>query len=231
MDKEPTSLSNLSNDLLFSLAIQLDLHDLLKFCSSSKKINDTVCRKDNVWLYKLDKEFPNWKELKNSVTIKNPITLIPIIESKSVKDIYVTLYYLNIFTLLKEKLKIEDDIFKLNRLSFSDRRLTEIPKEIGILINLQGLYLNNNVLTEIPKEIGKLTNLQDLYITNNQLVQIPEEISQLINLKELSLQNNKLTTIPEEIVKLTKLEYLNVRHNPIKIPEKIRNMKGLMILK
>ena len=33
----------------------------------------------------------------------------------------------------------------------------EIPKEIGKLINLKGLYLKNNHLTgEIPKEIGKL---------------------------------------------------------------------------
>jgi hypothetical protein len=30
-------LSNLPNDLLFSLAIQLELPDLLKFCSTSKK--------------------------------------------------------------------------------------------------------------------------------------------------------------------------------------------------
>ena len=31
---------------------------------------------------------------------------------------------------------------------------------MGDLINLQGLYLHNNKLSEIPKEIGNLINLQ-----------------------------------------------------------------------
>jgi Leucine-rich repeat (LRR) protein len=41
-------------------------------------------------------------------------------------------------------------------------------------------------LTEIPKSIGKLTNLQKLYITN-KLTYIPKSIVKLTNLKILSL--------------------------------------------
>ena len=90
-------LGNLSNDLLFSLAIHLDLCDLLKFCSVNKRINNAICKKDNIWLYKLNIEFPNWRELKLAINIWNPITLFPIIRAKSVRDIYIILYHWNIF--------------------------------------------------------------------------------------------------------------------------------------
>jgi len=58
-------------------------------------------------------------------------------------------------------------------------QLKEIPKEIGSLINLQYLYLNDNQLQEIPKEIRFLINLQHLYLNNNQLKEIPKELYNL----------------------------------------------------
>ena len=90
-----TTIVDLTNDALFSLAIQLELPDLLKLCSSSKKINDYICRNDNIWLYKLNKEFPNWQELRNDKNIKDPITSKRIIEAKIMKDIYKILYTWN----------------------------------------------------------------------------------------------------------------------------------------
>jgi Leucine-rich repeat (LRR) protein len=228
-------LTELSNDALFSLSIQLNLEDLLRFCSSSKKINDVVCQKDNVWLYKLNKEFPNWQELHLDSTIKNPITLFPIIEAKSPKDIYVTLHYWNMFTIFRKKLKIKYslyEIYSLKYLFLSDRMLTEIPKEIGKLINLQYLNINNNKLTIIPKEIGKLTNLQELRLGNNSLTKLPKEIGKLTKLRVLNLAHNTLTQIPSEIGKLKNLEtlYLN-DNNLIEIPQEIQDIKGLTIYK
>ena len=45
-----------------------------------------------------------------------------------------------------------------------------IPKELGSLANLRGLYLWGNQLTgEIPPELGGLANLQALYLSDNQL--------------------------------------------------------------
>ncbi len=90
-----------------------------------------------------------------------------------------------------ERIQIDENLegkYKVTYISLGYLQLTgEIPKEIGKLINLQELYLENNQLTgEIPKEIGKLTNLQRLYLNNNQLTgEIPKEIGKLMNLRYL----------------------------------------------
>ena len=209
--------SDLTSDVLFLLAGQLELPELLSFCSASKKINDTICRKDNIWYYKLEKEFPNWRTLLNdetsasSASIKNPKTLQPITTLKTPKDIYILLYWYNIFKILKEKLKIEEDIYKIFSLQYlylGNNKITEIPAEIGKLSNLQILYLENNEITEIPPEIGSLSNLQELYLQNNQITEIPKEIGQLSNLQRLDLENNSITEIPKEIKE--KLPHLNI---------------------
>jgi len=59
------NMENINRDELFQIAIMLDLPDLLSFCKSSKRINKTICQKDNIWLYKLNNEFPNYKNIKN----------------------------------------------------------------------------------------------------------------------------------------------------------------------
>lgn len=168
-------METLSSDTLFALAMSLELPELLRFCSSSKKINDLVCKRDNIWYYKLDKEFPNWREGMNSQgessqglksqEIKNPKTLIPISEMKTPRDIYIGLYWYNIF-------------------------------------KTQMLILGNNDIKVIPAGIGKLSNLQHLSLNNNQIKVIPSEIGQLSNLQILNLRNNMITVIPSEIKKM-----------------------------
>ena len=61
--------------------------------------------------------------------------------------------------------------------------LIKIPKNIGNLINLQVLYLNNNNLKKIQKSIGNLINLQYLYLHHNKLIKIPisKNFNKLIN--------------------------------------------------
>ena len=82
-------MNKLNKDELFLLAIELSLPDLLTFCSSGKRINDLVCKRDDIWNYKLNRDFmnqPNYKVLKS-----NP------------KDNYTLLYKL---TQIKEKLNV-----------------------------------------------------------------------------------------------------------------------------
>jgi Leucine-rich repeat (LRR) protein len=110
--------------------------------------------------------------------------------------------------------------------------LTKIPVEIGNLINLQILEINNNYkLTTIPVEIGNLTKLQILSLINNNLTTIPSEIGNLIKLQELHLNNNKLTTIPTEIGNLINLKKLKFDTNKLTtIPREIGNLKNLQEL-
>ncbi|MBS4171081.1 leucine-rich repeat domain-containing protein [Neochlamydia sp. AcF95] len=77
--------------------------------------------------------------------------------------------------------------------------LTFLPAEIGQLVNLKTLDLQQNSLTSLPPEIGQLSNLQNLYLSSNQLTALPVEIGQLSQLQDLSLSNNQLTVLPVKI--------------------------------
>ena len=236
------SLSDLAPDILFSLSTYLELPDLLNFCSSSKKINNVICRKDNIWYYKLNKDFPNWRELRGASSqrinsqeqgfIKHPKTLVSITDMETPKDIYIFLYHyniLNIFKILKKKLNLDSDkIYLLKKLYKNDRRIIEIPKEIGKLFNLQLLDLNSNKIEKIPKEMGKLFNLRELDLNYNLIKEIPKEIGQLFNLQRLELSNNQIKEIPKEIGNLSNLQDLYLRSNSIKeIPKEIGNLSNL----
>jgi ankyrin repeat protein len=52
-------MERLDPDTLFSIGILLELDDLLKFCSTNKRINNILCRQDNIWLYKIKQLSPS----------------------------------------------------------------------------------------------------------------------------------------------------------------------------
>ncbi len=110
----------------------------------------------------------------------------------------------------------------LQRLRLRDNQLTQLPKEIGQLQNLQVLSLLENQLTQLPKEIGQLQNLQTLGLAANQLTQLPEEIGQLQNLRVLDLGNTQLTQLPKEIGQLQNLQILDLDNNRLtQLPREI----------
>lgn len=72
-------MNSLRKDELFRTAIELDLPDLLSFCGASKIINDKICKRSDIWLYKINKEFPEYK----------------VVSSLSAKEQYEELYRFN----------------------------------------------------------------------------------------------------------------------------------------
>lgn len=54
-------MEKLNRDELFKIAILLDLPELLAFCRSSNKIDKLICQKNDIWIYKLKTEFPNYQ--------------------------------------------------------------------------------------------------------------------------------------------------------------------------
>jgi len=146
-----------------------------------------------------------------------------------------TLYDLKVVKEFLKDTKYKDysllELYKLQTLWLSDKKLTTIPKEIGNLFNLKEFYLSNNQLTEIPKELGNLTNLQILNLSNNQLTEIPKELGNLTNLEELNLGNNQLTEVPKELGNLTNLETLGLYNNKLtKIPKELGNLINIETL-
>ena len=125
-------------------------------------------------------------------------------------------------TILGKNYHIETTII----LDLTYKNLTNLPTEIGKLVNLKKLYLNHNQLSSLPAEICKLVNLQYLFLNDNQLNSLPEEISKLVNLQVLHLEDNQLSSLPAEISKFINLQMLCLYNNKLKsLPVEILKIK------
>ena len=89
-------------------------------------------------------------------------------------------------------------------------RIAQVQRDNLSILDLSGLGL-----TELPPEIGEMLQLRELYLQDNQLTEFPIEILNLIELQRLSLWGNDITEIPAGISRLTQLSYLDLRDMPI----------------
>ena len=207
-------METLNKDMLVKIALELDLPRLLRFCESEKRINDKVCKNNDFWRNKLERDFPDYKTVDWKL---------------SFRGIYNLLYFLKVICKLNES---PSELYNDKELYLSYNQLKKIPKEIGKLSNLQTLYLSNNQLKILPKEIGTLSNLQNLFLRDNQLKEIPKEIGKLSNLEVLNLGSNQLEILPKEIGKLSNLQRLYLFDNKLKeIPKEILKNKKIVIYK
>jgi len=62
-------------------------------------------------------------------------------------------------------------------MNLSERQITELPPEIGLLTELKKLKLYDNLLTRIPFEITYLSNLKYLNLKSNRLKEFPEAVN------------------------------------------------------
>lgn len=110
-----------------------------------------------------------------------------------------------------------NELGQVVNISLQGRGLSgRIPKEIGQLKSLSGLYLHFNVLRgSVPTEIAQLSELTELYLNvNNFTGEIPPEIGDLPNLQVLQLCYNKLTgSVPTQLGSLKKLGVLALQYN------------------
>ena len=81
-----------------------------------------------------------------------------------------------------------------------------LPKELGALIRLKRLVLNDNLLTDtIPASIGHISTLEELNLANNSLIgKIPASLGDLRNLEVFDLSHNYLSgSIPRRVTLLS----------------------------
>ena len=85
--------------------------------------------------------------------------------------------------------------------------------ELGNLVHLTELHLDQNQLKSIPDSFGLLRALTVLRLDQNQLTMLPASLGQLAMLTEFSVRENYLREVPPEIGTLSRLTYLGLGHN------------------
>ncbi|XP_037419450.1 MDIS1-interacting receptor like kinase 2-like [Triticum dicoccoides] len=101
---------------------------------------------------------------------------------------------------------------------FEQRRLGNMPREIGSLSNLEYLDLSsNNLIGHIPGSIQHCMKLRFLKLSHNYLSgTIPTELEMLVYLQNLDLSDNSIDgAIPSMLSGLNMLEALNLSHNAL----------------
>ena len=162
--------------------------------------------------------------------------LLALYQSTSIHDFSYNYWNTELKIDLWEGVTVTDGHVTEINLSDKEEDLTgTVPSEIGNLIHLENLYLNNNQLSgSIPVGIGNLNNLKSLRLEKNQLSgHIPPELGNLHNLECLGLWQNQLSgTIPPELGSLSNLYDLALDENQLtgSIPVEIWNLENLYYL-
>ena len=114
----------------------------------------------------------------------------------------------------------------------SDTKLTVIPKEIGLLINLSKLIINNAGLENI-EELYQLINLEVLNLRHNKIKKISDNIINLKQLRSLLLDFNNVSNISNNLYALSSLVALTFYENNVNYLSddvlNLLNLKDLVI--
>lgn len=152
----------------------------------------------------------------------------------SIPDVNIQRFSVNTITTKKFKFpKLLLHIPNLENIYFTYCKLTNIDDHISELKNLKVLSLVDTLVSEIPKSIGELINLEELNIyrirlNNGYLKTIPNEVGNLQKLKSINLSKNIIEIIPDSFINLNKIEIINVSKNKIQtFPELNINLKEL----
>lgn len=93
---------------------------------------------------------------------------------------------------LEEALKEPESVTVLD-IAMQDPKLTEVPAEIGLLVNLECLDLSFNRIGTLPEEFKNLKNLKVLVLAGNRyMASFPEVLKELPQLTKVDF-----TDIPE----------------------------------
>ncbi|XP_054420166.1 leucine-rich repeat and death domain-containing protein 1 [Pteronotus mesoamericanus] len=112
------------------------------------------------------------------------------------------------------------DLLGLEILSLQNNELSSLPSEIQLLQNLRIFNISHNQISHIPKEISQLRNIRQLFLNNNYIENFPD-LENLRNLEILSLAENKLRHIPDTLSSLKNLSVLNLEYNQLTIFPKV----------
>lgn len=132
-----------------------------------------------------------------------------------------------VYTDLKESLKEEKAVYKLN-LSYQPVDLKIWPK-ISKLTNLQALQLQSISVNQWPVDFSSLINLVYLGSYNNEFTSFPKDFNKLGSLMYLEIHNSKIDSIPQEIAYLQRLKTFKFSgtNDTLKLPKSLKYLKSL----
>ncbi|XP_029474380.1 volume-regulated anion channel subunit LRRC8B [Rhinatrema bivittatum] len=124
-------------------------------------------------------------------------------------------------------------LWQLQEINFKGNNLKTIEEIISFqhLKKLTCLKLWYNIIVYIPLQIGVLTNLEQLYLNYNNIETVPVQLFLCTKLHYLDLSCNNLTFLPNEIQYLNNLQHFAVTKNNIKmLPDGLFQCKKLQCL-
>ncbi|KAI6010510.1 hypothetical protein EDC04DRAFT_2905862 [Pisolithus marmoratus] len=106
---------------------------------------------------------------------------------------------------------------ELNSLKLQNNRLEQLPWYLAKALQFElpalvDLDVSFNMVTELPEDIGELVQLEKLVFVGNNVSKIPEQFSQLVNLKVLDCRRNNISDLSFTYA-LPNLEVLLADHN------------------
>ncbi|KAJ6664979.1 hypothetical protein lerEdw1_005210 [Lerista edwardsae] len=104
---------------------------------------------------------------------------------------------------------------KLKKLVLSKNDIVDFPKEIGNLIHLEKLDLNQNQIRVIPEGVFScFSKLNHLRLNNNRLEGLPKDLAACSgSLQYLNLSNNYFRVVPGVVLELKRLQEFYIQNN------------------
>lgn len=162
-------------DVLRKIALELPPYDLISLCASKKSFYKDICKNNQFWRFKLEKDFPEVFNyiLNLGLSLKNPKSTYMRVftQLSSLIEKYTTIYLnkkeeidiLRVVHINKEKVK--DKIYKVLYSAYSDlRKLKTVESYEKVVTQKLNNYIKEYNLYEIDSKI-LLDNLRE--IVNN----------------------------------------------------------------
>lgn len=120
---------------------------------------------------------------------------------------------------------------QLIHLELNTCEIKVVPEEIGLLVGLKTLLLDENSIEYLPDSFCNLKNLEKLSLHSNKLIRLPEQFGNFESLTWLSLHFNKLEFLPESFGNLKQLQRLSLHQNLLKVlPKNFEKLVNIRVL-